>query len=127
MFEKLKLSEWLLEDYGSEYGVIKANYDFLKDNHVANVFTKEKKLYELIQVGDMDFDELDQFIKKAMNSFFQTLNDGTIEEIDRKKSDYKHLYEIWQSINLAKKNNSSNVSELYNDLVFALHMMGYKR
>ena len=69
MFEKLKLSEWLLEDYGSEYGLIKANYDFLKDNHVANVFTKEKKLYELIQVGNMDFDELDQFIKKAMNTY----------------------------------------------------------
>ncbi len=127
MFEKLKLSEWLLEDYGIEYGFIKANYDFLKDNQIANVFTKEKKIYELVQVGYMYFNELDEFIKKSMNSFFKTLNEGTEEEIERKKSDYKHLYEIWQSINLAKNNNSSNVSELYNDLVFALHMSGYKK
>ena len=127
MFEKLKLSEWLLEDYGSEYGLIKANYDFLKDNQVANVFTKENNLYELVQVGYMDFNELDEFIKKSMNKIYTTLNDGTDEEIERKKSDYKHLYEIWQSIELAKNNNSSNISELYNDLVFALHMMGYKK
>lgn len=127
MFEKLKLSEWLLEDYGSEYGLIKANYDFLKDNQVANVFTKENNLYELVQVGYMDFNELDEFIKKSMNKIYTTLNDGTDEEIERKKSDYKHLYEIWQSIELAKNNNSSNISDLYNDLVFALHMMGYKK
>ena len=127
MFEKLKLSEWLLEDYGSEYGLIKANYDFLKDNQVANVFTKENNLYELVQVGYMDFNELDEFIKKSMNKIYTTLNDGTDEELERKKSDYKHLYEIWQRIELAKNNNSSNISDLYNDLVFALHMMGYKK
>ena len=127
MFEKLKLSEWLLEDYGSEYGLIKANYDFLKDNQVANVFTKENNLYELVQVGYMDFNELDEFIKKSMNKIYTTLNEGTDEEIEIKKSDYKHLYEIWQSIESAKNNNSSNISELYNDLVFALHMMGYKK
>ena len=51
MFEKLKLSEWLLEDYGSEYGLIKANYDFLKDNQVANVFTKENNLYDMPNDG----------------------------------------------------------------------------
>ena len=127
MFEKLKLSEWLLEDYGSEYGLIKANYDFLKDNQVANVFTKENNLYELVQVGYMDFNELDEFIKKSMNKIYTTLNDGTDEEIERKKSDYKHLYEIWQSIELAKNNNSSNISDLYNDLIYALHVMGYKK
>ena len=127
MFEKLKLTEWILEDFGSELGLVKANYDYLKDNQVANVFTKNKELLEVVQIGNLDFDELDAFIKKAMNSFYTTLNDGTIEEIERKKSDYKHLYEIWQSIELAKNNNSSNISDLYNDLVFALHMMGYKK
>ena len=127
MFEKLKLSEWVLEDYGSEYGLIKANYDFLKDNQVANVFTKENNLYELVQVGYMDFNELDEFIKKSMNKIYTTLNDGTDEEIERKKSDYKHLYEIWQSILIAKNNHSSNIDDLYRDLIFALHMMGYKK
>ena len=75
----------------------------------------------------MDFNELDEFIKKSMNKIYTTLNDGTDEEIERKKSDYKHLYEIWQSIELAKNNNSSNISDLYNDLIYALHVMGYKK
>ena len=127
MFEKFKLSEWLLEDYGSEFGVVQANYDFLKNNQLGNIFVKDNTKYELLQVGNMDFKEVDAFIKKAMNSFYATLNSGTEEEIERKKSDYKHLFEIWESINLAKKNNSSNLSDLYNDLLFALHMMGYKR
>ncbi len=127
MFEKLKLTEWILEDFGSELGLVKANYDYLKDNQVASVFTKNEELLEVVQIGNLDFDELDAFIKKAMNSFYTTLNEGTIEEIERKKSDYKHLYEIWQSILIAKNNHSSNIDDLYRDLIFALHMMGYKK
>ncbi len=125
MFEKLRLTEWILEDFGSEVGLVKANFNYLKENKVANICTKENQIYELMQVGKMDFTKLDEFIKRAMNSFYETLNEGTSEEQERKKDDYKHLYEIWQDIMLAKQNNSSNVSDLYNDLIFALHMMGY--
>lgn len=127
MFEKLKLTEWTLEDFGSELGIVKANFDYLKDHKMANICVKNNNNYEVVQIGYMDFEDLDNFIKKSMNSFFETLNEGTIEEIERKKSDYKHLYEIWQSIQIAKNNKSSNIDDLYNDLIFALHMMGYKK
>ncbi len=127
MFEKLKLTEWILEDFGSELGVIKANYNFLKENKVANIFTKNKDTYEVVQVGYMNFEELDHFIKVSMNKFYENLDFGTEEEKARKKSDYKHLFEIWQNIVKAKETNSQNLSDLYNDLVYALHMLGYKK
>lgn len=127
MLEKLKLTEWILEDFGSEVGIVKANFHFLKENKLANIFTKNKETYELMQVGQMDFTKLDNFIKKSMNDFYNSLEKGSEEEQTRKKRDYKHLYEIWQSIVLAKKENSSNLSNLYSDLVYALYMMGYKK
>ena len=125
MFEKLKLSEWVLEDSGCEIGVVKANFDYLKKNKVAKIFTKDNTLLEVMEVGNMDFVKLDIVIKRAMNNLYESLNEGTEEEKIRKKSDYKHLYEIWQDITKAKESNSSNVSDLYSDLLFALHMMGY--
>ncbi len=126
MLEKLKLTLWSLEDFGSEIGLVKANFDYLKNNKVASVFEKDGKIYELVQVGNEDYDKLDKFIKLSMNKFYESLEEGTEEESEQKKSDYRNLYEIWQSIMMAKENNQANIGDLYNDLVYALYMLGYK-
>ncbi len=126
MFEKMQLTKWQLEDYGSYKGDVDANLNFFKAKKIANKLSQTTNIFEIVQIGQKDYQNLDIFIKKSMNDLYRKLNDGSKEEQERKRKDYKHLYEIWQQIN----NNQDNYflkDELYNDLIYALHCLGYSK
>ena len=127
MFDKLKLTDWLLEDFGSELGIVKANLPSLKLNNYAPIIKKEQKTYEIVQIGKVNYDYLDNFIMESMNDIYYKLHEGSNEERTIKVENYKNLYEIWENINEAKEKNSPYLDELYNDLVYALHTLGYNK
>ncbi len=119
-------TNWCLEDYESEIGSVKANLELIKNISEINIF-KDTKTYEIVAIGEKNYQELNNFIKDSMNDLYEQLKTGTKQEIINKRNDYKQLYKIWQDIEKRKKENDPLVDELYNDLIFALHALGYNK
>lgn len=126
VFSSVKLIEWNLSDRGKYIGTIKANMAKIKNQRFIRPFRREQRKLVVFQVGNVNYEYLDRFIIKAMNDYYQKINVGLKEEIAAKNNRYVQLYQLWNAILEAKKNNASNLGTLYDDLIYELYVLGYK-
>lgn len=126
MFQKIKLTEWNLEDNGIFIGTVKGNLQKLRGDEFSPLLERDKKKYRVLQVGRVNYTYLDQFIIKSMNDYYQRINIGTPEEAQKKMAIYRQLYSLWTSINQAKATPDLALNDLYDSMVYQLFLLGYK-
>ncbi len=126
MFDKLLLTEYNLLDFEQFIGKVLANDSLIKENTFDKSIIRNNASYEVVQIGVIDYEELNQFIIKSLNDYYNKINEGTNEEINKKKTIYKHLYQIWDNILQAENIGAKTVDDLYDDLTYALYTLGYK-
>ncbi len=125
MFDKLKLTEYSLEDGGSTVGLVKANLKKLYNNKFASLITSDKQKYQVKQIGRVNYAYLDAFIIKSMNDYYQKVSNTTTEEKATYIKNYNRLYQSWQAINEAKKHPDITLNDLYDAILYELYMLGY--
>ena len=124
MFGKLELTEWNLEDFGQLVGVVKGNLPKLKNDEFSPLLLRVNQKYRVLQIGRVNYQYLDNFIIRSLNDYYQKLNIGPKEEIEKKVKTYNRLYQSWNAINQAKKNPDLTLNDLYDAIVY---LLGYKQ
>ena len=125
MFQTSELQEMQFFDGNTFLGMVRYNPNISFKIEMTRPFIRCGKR-EILSIGRVNFQFLDQFIMQSLNDIYAHINEGKKEEIIRKNiSEYQELYALWQKIALAKQNRDIAINSYYDDLLYRLYLKGY--
>ena len=97
-----------------------------KDNF-KRPFIRNKEIF-ITKIGRVSYKMLDSIIITSLNDYYgKIINTKNEEEKAKKTYEYQELYALWQNVAKAKSVNDVNINLYYDDLVYRLYLLGYKK
>ncbi len=126
MFQSSELKVLQLFDNNRFCGLVKYNPRIKYNTEMTRPFIRTVKR-EILSIGRVNYNYLDNFIMKSLNDIYAHLHEGKDQEVIRQKIvEYQELYALWQKIAVARENNDLQISSYYDDLLYRLYLKGYQ-